>query len=234
VPQSRSEKPLYHPSRYSWTASLPIRETSLRCRLHPRPMPARVWCKGPIDRFNVADRITQNSAGNTLRHHCRNLEGGNVGTNLACSTGFGSAGLLASGGALGGASPVAADYGSGAQFQVEISANTLQIGFWLWAEPGPNQISDYEETDCIHLGGGPANDAAANDSGSLTSWSVSNGRVTMNGMKIISGLETASVSAPIGPNGTITSVTITVTSAIVPIIPVGASLTLPAAGVVAP
>jgi len=148
--------------------------------------------------------------------------------------GLGSAGLLAAGGALGGASPVAADYGSGAQFQVEISANTPQIGFWLWSELGPNQTSDYQETDCIHLGGGPATDAAAHDSGSLTSWSVSSGTVTMNGMKIINGLETATISAPIGPNGTINSMTITVTSAIVPIIPVGAVITLPAAGVVAP
>jgi hypothetical protein len=145
-----------------------------------------------------------------------------------------SAGVLAVGIAAASASPVSADYGSGAQFQVEISANTPQVGFWLWAELGPNQTSDYQETDCIHLGGGPATDGALHDSGSLTSWSVSNGTLTMSGMKVLGGLETATVSAPIGPNGQINSVTITITSAIVPIIPVGASLTLPAAGTVAP
>jgi hypothetical protein len=145
-----------------------------------------------------------------------------------------SAGALAVGIAAAGASPVSADYGSGAQFQVEISGNAPGVGIWLWAELGPNQTSDYEETDCIHLGGGSATDGALHDSGSLTSWSVSNGTLTMNGMKVLGGLETATVSAPIGPNGTINSVTITITSAIVPIIPVGASLTLPAAGVVAP
>jgi hypothetical protein len=145
-----------------------------------------------------------------------------------------SAGALAMGLAAVGAIPVSADYGGAAQFQIEISANTPTVGFWLWAELVPGQASDYEETDCIHLGGGPATDFAAHDSGSLTSWSVSNGTVTMTGMKIIDGLETATVSAPIGPNGTISSMTFTITSAVVPIIPVGASMTLPAAGVVAP
>jgi hypothetical protein len=144
------------------------------------------------------------------------------------------AGALAIGMGTAGAVPVSADYGDSAQFQVEISANTPAVGFWLWAELVPGQSSDYEETDCLHLGGGPATDTAAHDSGSLTSWSVSNGTVTMTGMKIIDGLETATVSAPIGPNGTISSMTLTITSAVVPIIPVGASLTLPAAGVVAP
>jgi hypothetical protein len=144
------------------------------------------------------------------------------------------AGALALGMAAAGTVPASADYGAGGQFQVEISANTPAVGFWLWAALGPGQASDYEETDCIHLGGGPAADAAAHDSGSLTGWSVSNGTVTLSGMKIIDGLETATVSAPIGPNGTISSMTLTITSAVVPIIPVGASMTLPAAGVVAP
>lgn len=145
-----------------------------------------------------------------------------------------SAGALAVGISVAGAGPVSADYGSGAQFQVEISANTPDVGFWIWAELGPNQTSDYEETDCIHLGLGP--DGALNDAGSLSSWSVTNGSVTMDGMLILGGLETATVSAPIGPNGTINAVTITVTSAAIPNppIPVGASLRLPAAGVVAP
>jgi hypothetical protein len=81
---------------------------------------------------------------------------------------------------------------------------------------------------------GSAADFAAHDSGTLTNWSVSDWTLTMSGMKIIDGLETATVSAPIGPNGTISSMTFTITAAVVPIIPVGASMTLPAAGVVAP
>jgi hypothetical protein len=145
-----------------------------------------------------------------------------------------SAGTLAMGMGAAGAMPVWADYGGDDQFQVEISANTPAVGFWLWAELGPGQASDYQETDCIHLGGGAATDSAAHDSGTLTTWSVSNGTLTMNGLEIIDGLEMATVSAPIGPHGTISSMTLTITSAVVPIIPVGASMTLPAAGVVAP
>jgi hypothetical protein len=147
-----------------------------------------------------------------------------------------SAGVVAVGMAAAGASSASADYGSGDQFQVEISANTPQVGFWLWSELGPGQTSDYQETDCIHLGGGPIpNDGALHDSGSLSSWSVTSTQVTMNGMLVLGGLETATVTAPIGPNGTISSVTITITGAAIPNppIPVHASLTLPAAGVIA-
>src|SRR5579859_1678052 len=110
-----------------------------------------------------------------------------------------SAGALALGAlAVSGANSVRADYGSGAQYQVEISSNPGGVGFWLWAELGPGQTSDYQETDCIHLGGGHATDAAAHASGSLGSWSVSNGTLTMYGMKLIGGAAVANVSTPVG------------------------------------
>jgi hypothetical protein len=136
-----------------------------------------------------------------------------------------------------GATPAFADYGSGAQYQVEISSNPGGVGFWLWSELGPEQTSDYQETDCIHLGGGHLTDAAAHDSGSLASWSVSNGTVTMNGMKIIGGAALANISvAGLGPDGygKVTNMTITVTWEAAPFFPLNVPITFPATGTVAP
>jgi hypothetical protein len=134
------------------------------------------------------------------------------------------------------ATPALADYGAGAVYQVEISANPPGFGFWIWAELSPDGSGDYEETDCIHLGGGHATDAAVNDSGSVTGWSVANGMLTMTGVKIIGGLETATIAIPVGPGvlGHYGTVTVTVTSAIVPILPIGVPLQLPAQVQVAP
>lgn len=99
--------------------------------------------------------------------------------------------------AIGGAyaSPAKADYGTGTQYQVEISANNVYGGnFWFWAALGPNQESDYQNTDCIHTSSflGPnGTEGAAHSSGSLTAWSDSGGVLEMDGVKIIGGLETA-------------------------------------------
>jgi hypothetical protein len=129
-----------------------------------------------------------------------------------------------------------ADYGPSALYQVEISANTKENGFWIWAELSPGPTGDYQETDCIHLGGGQGNDGAIHASGTLTGWSISNGILTMTGMKIIGGAETATITIPVGPGvvGHYNTATITVTSAVVPIIPVGTQLVLPAQVQVAP
>jgi hypothetical protein len=129
-----------------------------------------------------------------------------------------------------------ADYGSGSQFQVEISSNPGGFGVWIWAELGPGQTSDYQETDCIHLGGGHATDAAAHDAGELSGWSVSNGTLTMVGMKLIGGAALANISVPVGPNGygKISSMTLTVTWEAEPFFPLNTPITLPATGVVAP
>jgi hypothetical protein len=147
-----------------------------------------------------------------------------------------SASVLTIGVAAAGATSASADYGSGAQYQVEISSNPGGFGIWLWAELGPGTTSDYQETDCIHLGGGHATDAAAHDSGSLSSWSVNNGTLTMIGMNVIGGAATVNISIPVGPSGygSIRSMTITVTSEAQPFFPPNVPLTFPATGTVAP
>lgn len=147
-----------------------------------------------------------------------------------------SACLAVGGMAATSATPALADYGQGAQYQVEISSNPGGFGIWIWAELGPGQTSDYQETDCIHLGGGHLNDAAAHDSGSLDGWSDSNGTLTMTGMKLIGGLVTANISVPVGANGygQVHSMTMTVTSEPIPFFPLNTPIPLPATGVVAP
>lgn len=146
-----------------------------------------------------------------------------------------STGALAASPAL--AAPGPSGYGGGDTYQVEFSANTPSLGFWMWAALEPGPTGNYQETDCIHLGGGNLTDAAAHDSGNL-GWSVTDGTLTMTGVSIIGGLETATVSVPLsGPGagyGPISTVTVTVTAASIPILPVGTSLTLPASGEVAP
>jgi hypothetical protein len=122
-----------------------------------------------------------------------------------------------------------AEYGPGAVYQVEISANALPgPSFWFWAELDPGGTSgDYQMTDCIHVGRGGPN-AAAHASGEVESWSVGGGWLTMTGVKIIGGEETATISAALPSSGAMyghsNAVTVTVTSAIVPILPVGTTL----------
>lgn len=89
------------------------------------------------------------------------------------------------------ASPARADYGTGTQYQVEISANSVDRGnFWYWAALGPGQESDYQNTDCIHtssLLGPDGTDGATHSAGTLTSWSDSNGIIEMDGVSIVGG-----------------------------------------------
>lgn len=133
------------------------------------------------------------------------------------------------------AANASADY-SGGVYQVEISANTPQASFWFWSELGAGQTGNYQETDCIHLGGGHATDAAAHDAGDVASWSAAGGALTITGVQIIGGLETATLSVPLpaGGYGHSNGLTLTVTSAVVPIIPVGATLSLPSQNELAP
>ncbi len=127
------------------------------------------------------------------------------------------------------------DY-SGGSYQVEISANTAQGSFWFWSELGPGGTGNYQETDCIHLGGGHTTDAAAHDAGDVSGWSVGGGALTITGVKIIGGLETATLSVPVpaGGFGHSDGMTLTVTSAVVPIIPVGVPLPFPSQNELAP
>lgn len=129
---------------------------------------------------------------------------------------------------FGTATGASAEYGPGAVYQVEISANALPgPSFWFWAELDPGNTSgDYQMTDCIHVGRGGPN-AAAHASGEVETWSVGGGWLTMTGVKIIGGEETATISAALpssGMYGHSNAVTVTVTSAIVPILPVGTVL----------
>src|SRR2546429_401073 len=96
-----------------------------------------------------------------------------------------------------------ADYGPGAMYQVEISANA-QPGpsFWFWAELDPGNTSgDYQMTDCIHVGRGGPN-AAAHASGEVQSWSVGGGMLTMTGISIVGGANTATISVALPSSGT--------------------------------
>jgi hypothetical protein len=122
------------------------------------------------------------------------------------------------------ASTASADYGRGAVYQVEISANPPGSGFWIWAELDPGMTSgDYQETDCIHSGAGGPN-GALHDAGSVTGWSIdTNARtLTMYGVKIIGNAETVNITVPLPANGSqyghSNSMTISYVSGI-PIIP---------------
>lgn len=147
---------------------------------------------------------------------------------------MGAAGLVGAPAAF--AAPAAGSgYGGGAQYQVELSSNVSGEGFWIWAALSPGGSGNYQETDCIHLGGGHTTDAAAHDAGDVSGWSVSNGMLTISGVNIIGGLETANVSValPASGYGSVGAMTVTVTSAKAPILPVGIPFTLPAHGQVA-
>lgn len=90
----------------------------------------------------------------------------------------------------------ASDYGSGAQYQVTISANTLPYpqasalglpsgGFWIWIElDGTSQTSggggEYAGADC---GRGPGGGGAAGDQGSVH-WSVSGNMISITGVTL--------------------------------------------------
>lgn len=125
------------------------------------------------------------------------------------------------------AAGASADYGTGTQFQVEISANNVYGGnIWFWAALGPGQENDYQNTDCIHTSSflGPnGNDGAAHTSGSLSSWSDSNGTIEMDGVKMVGGLATANFFVSDQPHSN--SFTMIVTSELAPIFPLHVPLT---------
>ena len=78
------------------------------------------------------------------------------------------------------AGPAAADYGPGAVYQVEISANLAGPaggGVWLWIELNANGGGDYRGSDCGH------GEGAARDAGDVT-WTVSNGMLVISGVTL--------------------------------------------------
>lgn len=145
---------------------------------------------------------------------------GRVVTTLAAG------GVLAVGGGVLGTTSAGAttNYGPGAEFQVEISANTNPLtfpattdgNFWVWAALYPNGTVDYQETDCIHLSAvGIPVDAAAHDTGD-GHWSITTTTLYITTVKIVGGLETATVAVPLparGEYGHTHGLTITVTGA---------------------
>jgi regulator of RNase E activity RraA len=110
---------------------------------------------------------------------------------------------------LGTASTARADYGSRAAYQVEISSNPPGFGIWLWAELDQDMAGgDYQETDCLHLGGGhivdgQVRDAAAHDAGDLSGWSIdwTARTLTMHGVSLVGDAEVADVTVPLPATG---------------------------------
>lgn len=91
------------------------------------------------------------------------------------------AGVLAT--AAGGlmSAPAFADYGNGAQYQIELSANISGKtggGVWLWIMLNSNGTGDYTGSDCGHGGAG-----AASDKGDVT-WTSSGGSVVISGVTL--------------------------------------------------
>jgi len=88
------------------------------------------------------------------------------------------------------ATPALADYGQGAQYQIEISANNVGgvpgDGVWLWIALNNNGTGDYQGTDCIHTGPAGLN-GAAHEQGDV-SWTDSGGKLTITGVKLVGGV----------------------------------------------
>jgi hypothetical protein len=83
------------------------------------------------------------------------------------------------------AATASADYGRGAVYQIELSANvggSQGGGVWLWITLNQNGTGDYAGSDCGHGGAG-----AASDKGDISSWSDSGGWLTINGI-VLNGL----------------------------------------------
>src|SRR5260221_927998 len=87
------------------------------------------------------------------------------------------------------AEPALADYGTGAQFQIEISANNVGgvpgDGVWLWIALNKNGTGDYTGADCIHTGSFGLN-GAGHEQGDVT-WTDSGGKLTITGVGLIGG-----------------------------------------------
>jgi hypothetical protein len=91
---------------------------------------------------------------------------------------------LVTGGTLAAASPALADYGQGATYQIELSANVSGSGgggLWLWFGLNSDGTGDYQGSDCGHGGQG-----AAYDGGDVT-WHVSGNQVVIDGV-VLNGL----------------------------------------------
>jgi hypothetical protein len=88
------------------------------------------------------------------------------------------------------ATPALADYGNGAQFQIEISANNVGgvpgDGVWLWIALNSGGGGDYQGNDCIHTGSAGLN-GAAHEQGDVQ-WTDAGGQLTITGVKLVGGV----------------------------------------------
>jgi hypothetical protein len=92
-----------------------------------------------------------------------------------------------------------ADYGKGAMYQIEISANNVGGvpggGAWIWITLNSNGGGDYTMADCIHTGSFGLN-GAAHSKGDITSWSDDGTNLTINGVQAIGGAVPVTISVP--------------------------------------
>lgn len=108
------------------------------------------------------------------------------------------AAALACPAALAAAPSAFADYGTGAQYQIEISDNSPSgvpgNGAWLWIELNANGTGDYAGAICIHTG--PAGlDGAESDSGDVT-WSDTSRTLTITGISLIGHTVPVTITVP--------------------------------------
>jgi hypothetical protein len=90
------------------------------------------------------------------------------------------------------------DYGRGALYQVEISANDVGgvpgDGAWVWISLNRNYTGDYTMADCIHTGSAGLN-AAAHSAGDVT-WSDDGTNLWIIGVGAIGGLVPVTIKVP--------------------------------------
>jgi hypothetical protein len=113
---------------------------------------------------------------------------------------FVATGALAAGLLVAAAGPASADYGPGALYQVEISANNVGgvpgDGVWLWIVLYPEHTGDYAGSDCIHTGslGGPPNHGY-HERGDV-SWTDSGGNLIITGVALVGGVFPVTITVP--------------------------------------
>lgn len=115
--------------------------------------------------------------------------------------------VTTSGALLASPAPAWADYGPGANYQVEISANGNNLsafggkadgsggGFWFWAALTPTSPSagtaDYQESDCVHNFAVPNGDS---HNAGTADYTISGGTITIDA--VMTGLGPLDVSVP--------------------------------------
>src|SRR6266568_6069760 len=117
-------------------------------------------------------------------------------TRLSAAAG---AGCLAAAMAGAAATPALADYGTGARYQVEISANNVGgvpgDGVWLWIELSSNGTGDYTGADCIHTGSAGLNEAG-HQRGDVTWRDSAGGKLTIIGVALVNAQFPVTVVVP--------------------------------------